>query len=262
MEAAKPPYGELLEVASHAGKLLLENGGEIYRTEETVHHICSAYGVNACECFATPTALMLSITGGGEIHTIVRRITSRKVNLTKVDAVNTLSRQLDGSIQSMDEVRRSLNYVENMPTHLAWKGMAASTVGVAAFTVVFGGDFANALGGALAGLLTYAVTWLLQKYSAGDFMANMAGGAVSTFTGWLAVTLGISADWWLVTLSSLMLLVPGMLITNALRNIAAGDLVSGGSNTTEAFSIAAALSCGTVICSAILYSIGDITLWT
>lgn len=252
----------ILETASTAGKILLENGAEIYRTEQTINHITQAYGIEDCECFAMPTALIISIIDpNGKAHTIVRRIKTRQVDLHKIDAVNTFSRQLNNNC-TPDEVRSRLRLIDNMPAYPAWMRVAASAVGTAAFTVVFSGGFSNLLGGVLTGGITCLATMLLSSLAAGDFLTNIIGGAASTFFGWAAIALGMSNDWWVVTLSSLMLLVPGMLITNALRNIAAGDLVSGGSNGAEALSIAAALSCGTVVCSAILHSLGDIALWS
>lgn len=252
----------VLEIASTAGRILLENGAEIYRTEQTIQHICSAYGMKGCECFAMPTALIISVIGrGGEAHTMVRRIKARRVDLNKVDAVNTFSRSLNMDSPT-DEVRRRLRYIDRLGPYPQWVRLLASAVGAGAFSVMFGGNFANLAGGMLAGAAACLAGMGLERLEAGEFLANMMGGAVCTLCGWAATALGISADWWVVTLSTLMLLVPGMLITNALRNIAAGDLVSGGSNGAEALSIAAALSGGTVVCSAILQALGNITLWS
>lgn len=263
MAKVKSVYGSILEIASLAGKILLENGGEIYRAEETATHICKTYGVARSECFATPTAMVLSIIeDGGEIHTVVRRIKKRQVNLSKVNAVNTFSRTLGGKSPSFAQAKDSLMQIDRMKTYPWWMRLTASAVGVGAFTVVFGGDFSNLFAGCLAGAVTFFLTFLLNKAGAGDFVGNMAGGAVSTLMGWIPVMAGFGDNWWIITLSSLMLLVPGMLITNALRDIAAGDLVSGGSRGMEALSIAVALSCGTVICSAILLRLGDIVLWS
>ena len=45
---------EILQVAMFAGQMILENGGETYRVEETIWRICKIYGADEAESFATP----------------------------------------------------------------------------------------------------------------------------------------------------------------------------------------------------------------
>ena len=52
---------EILQVAMFAGQMILENGGETYRVEETIWRICKIYGADEAESFATPTGIMASI---------------------------------------------------------------------------------------------------------------------------------------------------------------------------------------------------------
>ena len=40
---------ELLHVATFAGKIILESGGETYRVEETIWRICKIYGIEEAE---------------------------------------------------------------------------------------------------------------------------------------------------------------------------------------------------------------------
>lgn len=262
MAKVKSVYGSILEIASLAGKCILENGGEIYRVEQTVLHVCNTYGIQNCECFATPTAIIASIIDeGGEVHTVVRRISHRQVNLAKIDAVNTFSRTLGDTSPSFSDAKKRLLQIDQMASYPFIVLLLASALGVGAFTIVFTGNWSNVLGGMLAGAVTRLCTQLLAHFQAGTFFINMVGGMVSTLVGWFSILVGWGDSWWILILSSLMLLVPGMLITNALRDIAAGDLISGGSRGVEAISIAAALSCGTAICTAVLLRLGDIVLW-
>ena len=60
---------KLLKFSSDAGKLMLQSGGETYRVEETVSRICQSFDVDEVEVFASPTAVMISISFNGEIHT-------------------------------------------------------------------------------------------------------------------------------------------------------------------------------------------------
>ena len=84
---------KLLKFSSDAGKLMLQSGGETYRVEETVSRICQSFDVDEVEVFASPTAVMISISFNGEIHSIVKRINSRGIDLNMVHNINSLSRK-------------------------------------------------------------------------------------------------------------------------------------------------------------------------
>ena len=85
---------ELLHVATFAGKIILESGGETYRVEETIWRICKIYGIEEAESFVTPTGIMVSIIDQGRTYSLIRRISKRTIDLNKVDKVNYLSRNI------------------------------------------------------------------------------------------------------------------------------------------------------------------------
>ena len=176
----KSAYGNILEVSSYAGKILLENGAEIYRVEQTVTHICRAYGIDQCDCFATPTAIIISVIGkGGEVHSVVRRITSRRVNLRKVELINEFSRNIGQASSSFDEIKRQLKQIENLSSYpLLWTAVTAG-IGTAAFTVIFGGGLWNFICGLFAGALIHLLITKISDLGTGTFFTNLIGGAVS-----------------------------------------------------------------------------------
>src|SRR5699024_2854641 len=65
---------KLLSVAGLAGTIILENGGEVYRAEDTVTRICeSRKNIRNVDVFSTPTAIFVSLNFQGEIITNLRR---------------------------------------------------------------------------------------------------------------------------------------------------------------------------------------------
>lgn len=242
---------EIVELACRAGKIMLENGGEIYRVEQTMSAVCAAYGIHQCESFATPTVIMLSTTVDAETHCRMLRIAERGINLGKVADVNNFSRHVpfDGAGEALDRI-------EKCTANPLWVRILASAVGVGAFGVIFGGTIGDIIGGFILGALARWLVATLQKKRVGDFMVNLVGGATAALGGWLISQIGLGSDPWVITVATMMLLVPGLLFTNALRDIAAGDLVSGGTRSLEALSVAGALACGTAAVYAILALLG------
>lgn len=254
-------YDEILIAASLAGKIILESGGEIYRVEQTIDHICRAYGIPECESYATPTTIMASIVGeNGRTYTMMRRITDRRVDLSRVEAVNSLSRRVTFEKIDLSIMEQQLLNIENRPTYSYWILLFASAIGAGAFSVVFGEGIRGFVCSAVVGAALHAFVQMLTSLKLGDFFIKMTGGAFSALMGWLFYYIGVSNDWKVLTLSVLMLLVPGMLLTNAFRDIAAGDLVSGVSRVIEAVCTAAALACGAAIVYIFLLPLGGFSI--
>lgn len=63
---------ELLELS---GRLIMENGGEIFRVEETVRRMGFAMGLKHVDCFAVPSGLFITWQRkDGPSQTIVTRV--------------------------------------------------------------------------------------------------------------------------------------------------------------------------------------------
>lgn len=251
----------MLQVACLAGKIMLENGGEVYRAEQIAAHVCAVFGAAGCECFATPTALIVTVMDGeGGSHTLMRRITRRQTNLAKVEAVNSFSRRLAAGASSLDKAQAELWGIEAARGYPFWLTLLAAGVGAASFGILFDGSLLDFVLGFAAGLLMRALIWALSRHGLYDVFLNLIGGAVAALLGWLPGWLGAGTHWEVITISAIMLLVPGLLFTNGLRDLAAGDLVSGVSRVVEALVIAAALAGGAAAVYTGLQMAGSLTV--
>ena len=79
-----------------AGRIIMENGGETYRVEETVTRMGRAFGLKDVESFAVPSGVFVSYEKeDGSHETAVLRVHRKGINLTRVNAVNQISRQAE-----------------------------------------------------------------------------------------------------------------------------------------------------------------------
>ena len=99
---------EILQVATFAGQIILESGGETYRVEDTILRICKTFGAEQAESFVTPTGIMSSICHKGEIYSLTKRVVSRTVDLNKIDKVNDLSRNILSRNLTVDQFKEEL----------------------------------------------------------------------------------------------------------------------------------------------------------
>ena len=82
-----------MEALQLAGKIIMENGGETYRAEETICRMGGGFGLEEVDSFAVPSGLFISYRGpDGLPVTSVKRVRREGRNLSRVDEVNRVSR--------------------------------------------------------------------------------------------------------------------------------------------------------------------------
>lgn len=236
---------KILMIATEAGRIILENGGETYRVEETILRICSAFNIKNAESFVTATGIMVSVTDAfGQSVSTVRRIKSRSVNLEKIALVNDLSRSIKVNGLTCDEVKEVLEKIEGSKRYNDNQTIFFSALAAAFFTLIFGGNFKDfCISFIIGGAIKYMCI-IFSKFRINDFFTNIFGGALSALVALISVKFGLASSYDNIIIGSIMLLVPGLAITNAIRDTIAGDLVAALSRALEAFLIAVAIATG------------------
>ena len=239
---------DIIHIAAEAGKIILENGGETYRAEQTITMICSSYGIPRTESFVTPTGIMISITNSeNQTISLIRRINSRTVNLSKVSMINNLSREIASTSMSMDDIRERIDCINNLKPYSQKTTTFFSACSAGFFTLLFGGNYKDFFVAFLVGALIDFLIGFLDKHDVNSFLKHMLGGALAALMALLATALGLAGNMDTIIIGSIMVLVPGIAITNAIRDTIAGDLLSGVSRSVEALFIAIAIASGTSV---------------
>jgi uncharacterized membrane protein YjjP (DUF1212 family) len=239
---------KIAHVAVDAGRIILENGGETYRVEDTILRILAAYNLEAADSFVTPTGIMVSVTDRyAHTVTIVKRIRKRTVDLEKISRVNDLSRNIKTKGMTSDNLSEELIKIDNLQRYDTKTTIIFSALAAAFFTLLFGGNLNDFFSSFLIGGIIKYVGISLSSLSINDFFINIFGGILAAFLAIISGLLSLSDNLDKVIIGSIMLLVPGLSITNAIRDTIAGDLVSGITRAIEAVLVAVAIAVGTGI---------------
>ena len=240
-------YEELLELAVSLANKLQACGAETYRVEDTIDRIIEAYGVERVDAFVIPSSVMASMeTDDGQILTKIRRLKSSETLLDGIERYSALSRKICTEKPDMQEARRLLRETEKKvcryPLPIFY--LAAFLIGVG-FGVFFGGGLFEALAAGICGLAIGAVTRFMGRFHANTFFTSFVcsfilGFLANTFT---AIGFGKNAD--ITVIGAIMLLVPGFLFTNSLRDVIYGDTMSGLNRLVQVLIIGVALAFGT-----------------
>ena len=245
----KLDYDKLVYMVSEMGYRLMESGAEIYRVEESVQRLLEAYGAPRGEVFAIPNCIIVSLTTPeGRLLTQLRRMPPHGTDIYLLEKYNGLCRQLcrqappfEQALRRMRAIAR-LHVVYSLPVRLA-----AHFLGCGMFTLFYGGTLADGVCGGLCGVVIGLCSALMGRFDANQFFKTVAGGAVSALAAVALTTLGLGDNRDLMIIGALMALVPGIAITNAMRDVMAGDMVAGISKAAEALLIGAAIALGTAL---------------
>lgn len=235
---------ELMEIVLKAGEIMLTSGAEIYRVEETIIRICSSYSIR-CESFVLPTGIFISIRDhDGSMQTAFKRIRQRTVDLNRIDRVNSFSRSLKEAQLSYETAMKSLTDIESGRQYALPVKLAAASVGSFVFTLLFKGSYYDGFTAAIIGLLVYIMKEGLSKKGFFQFFELFSAGLFAGFLSVAAVWLFPSLNAYKIIIGSVMLYLPGVAITNGIKDAFYGDLVASFTRLGEAFLIAAAVAAG------------------
>jgi len=236
---------KLLNISTLAGKIMLESCAETYRVEETIVRIGLSFGVDDAESFVTPTGIITSLTKDSTTVTLVRRITSRGVDLNKIDLINNLSRQVQAQSMTIDELNTELINISQSDRYSAALTLFSSCAAAGCFALMFGGNIKDFFAAFIIGACIKIVSTICQKLDINSFFINSLGGGLCAILAIILMKLNICANLDKTIIGSIMLLVPGLTITNAIRDTIAGDLLSGITKAAEAFLVAISIAVGT-----------------
>lgn len=248
-QIATSKIGNLAEstanVITRLGTMFVEAGAEVYRVEQTMTVMGEAIpGVLKCVAYVTSTGIMCSVVTEDHMATRISRVEGESRNLTIINAINALSRETIHKHFTAVEIGEKLDAIERLPHYSSGVTILFGAIGAAGFALFFNGGLWDIVFSFLIGVL---ISWAGDRFTGVNlnnffilviqaFITSSACELVSKYTGLINVDT--------VIISVLMLLVPGLTITNALRDTMMGDYLSGLARGTEALVIAAAIAVG------------------
>lgn len=233
-----------LDVAMLAGEILVQSGSETHRVEDTMTRILTHAHSESTNAFAFTTGIFATQTEvGKEAQTLIRRIHTRTLNLNAIAQVNDISRKLCTDVLDSSQALEALKAIPNQ-TYPRWLHDVSLILLISGFSILLGGKFPELIVTSLnAGLLVlfFKVT---DKIDANPFIRSALGATLITLGASLIQLVTLKAQTDIVIISSMMPLVPGVIITTAIRDTLYGDYMAGTSRAVEALVIAASVAIG------------------
>ena len=247
----------IMKAINLAGSLIVENGGETYRVEETLTRMGRAFGLREVESFAVPSGVFVTLTfQDGSLETQVYRARPVGTHLEKVDEVNQISRSAARGELTCEEVLARLEKMKKQSaTFSSGIRILASGLAAAGFAVMFGGktvDFAVAF---LTGCVIQCLVAALARMQYSRVLQNLLGGAVCTLIPLIFQALFGAGNLDAIVGGAVMPLVPGLAMTNAVQDTMRGDILSGAAHGLQAILTATLIAAGGVVATRLFWLI-------
>ena len=251
-------YYKLLDFATDLGYELSKCGAETYRVEESITRILTAYGVES-EVFAIPNCLIVSITSPeGHPLTYMRRIGFHGNDLDGVTLFTSLSRRIcaekpdpEEAMVLLEETRRSRNQ-HHWAVILLGYFLAAG-----GFTLFFGGNLMDCLAGGISGLVVGLLQMFMDRLKTNTFFQTLLSAIPLALIPYALAAFGVITTPDAAIIGTVMVLIPGLLFTNAMRDIIFGDTNSGVNRIIQVLLIAIAIACGTGVAWSVAANLWD-----
>ena len=236
---------EKLKYAADIGEQMLLSGGEVHRVEDSVSRMCRALGATRVDCFIITSSIVLTVTDeSGENHTVTRRINGAGTDFTKLSRLNDLSRRIcSGRVKFEDIADEYEKIISAKPYSFPVEFITYAFI-AGAFTLFFGGNLTQFFVSFFIGGLTRFSVYFSDITVKNTIFAKFLSSFFVTAMAYLAVKLGISGSADEIIIGNIMLLIPGLGFTNALRDLFVGDSIAGILRSIEALLSAVGIAAG------------------
>lgn len=236
---------EVLALAVELADVMLRNGAEIYRIEDTVIHILKAYDIASFDVYVLSNGIFASANEDREDScSMIRHVPLGEVNLAKVSYLNQIARDLCNHNCTIEKAWERIDKAKHLPKYSNLVQIFFCGLGSACYAFLFGGgilDFAFAF---LIGMLEQCFLHMMAKHKFSRFLSNVFTSMFVSACSILVLFTGLPVLQDKIVIGAIMPLVPGITFTTSIRDFHNGDYLSGTIHLIDALLTALCIAVG------------------
>ena len=238
-------YDRILQGILDIGEEMIVCGAEVSRVEDSIFRMCESYGGDRINVFIITSNIQVTVeVPDGRILTHIRRLVRYDVNFDRLDYLNDLCRYVCAKNPDIDEIQRKLDAVLHRPEPSRILRFLGAVLVSGGFTVFFGGTWLDCSGAAAVGIIIMFMEQYLLSREKNQIVYNFIISIVAGISALILVRLGLGDHSDKIMIGGIMLLIPGIAMTNAIRDMLIGDIASGLLRLVNSVLVAAAIACG------------------
>ena len=217
-----------LYLALNIGEQMLMSGAEVGRVEDSIRRICTAYGAVRVDVFSITSSIVVTMYSPdfGSL-TQTRRISGLGTDMHRLDKLNQLSRSICSGKPPLEDAARELAQIRSSKQYPFVVQLLIYAVISASFTIFFGGNWRDAIVSGILGMVLKVFEQLLNRYDVNPFLSAFLFSLLGGFGAIFAVNHGFAYSMDKIRIGNIMLRIPGIKLTNSIRDFFSGDTMTG-----------------------------------
>jgi len=235
----------ILELSFRMGETLLQSGAEISRVQETMERVAKSYHADKLNVYVLTNAIFASGAEKGIARsTELKYIKNPRTHLGRISAVNQLSREIAEGRLSAQEAYARLEEIRAIPYTRLPVATVCCIITAASYSFLFGGSVTDAAAAALCGLLLEPLLYLIEKKRMSLFLSNLISSAFVALAACMFYLLGLGDNPDKIIIGTIIRLVPGVALTNSIRDFFNSDYLSGAIRMIDALIVGGCIGIG------------------
>lgn len=244
---------DVLKIVLEIAALLLKNGADVRRVEDTMMRICNAYNLKAPEVFSITSLIIITASDmNGKTLTQTKRIYNSTTDLTVLEQTNALSREICGNPKSLDYVMKKISEIKSNPPKINMKICIGNMIAAGSFSMFFGGNFEDAFSAVIITLILFFGNIYVLKPSSNRILYTFTISVLMGISAIFLVNIGIGVHSDKIMIGDIMLLIPGMALINSITDMFCGDFVTGTTRVISSLLTALAIAGGFLFAFAVM----------
>ena len=217
------------------GQEMLQCGGEISRVEDSIRRLCLAFGAERADVFTITSNIQATIYSHrfGAV-TQTRRVQGMRYDLQRLEQLNDLCRHICAEHLSLEEMSATVERIRAGRGYGFSLQILSYALVSASFSLFFGGSLRDAAVSGVIGVLLKCLDRMIRRTQANALLSG----------------LGHSEE--MISIGNIMLLIPGIALTNSLRDMFSGNTMSGLLRFLEAIIMAMVIAFGFALVAALV----------
>ncbi len=212
---------DICRVIVKVAQMLAEAGAETRIIEQLSGRLGRGLGVESIEMAISSSAIVLTTLYQSRCVTTTRRVRAHGINMHVVCELQRICLEVEQGHYNLQQVRDEVAAIQ--PFHYnRWLVVAMIGLSCASFSLLFGGDWPVFLVTLLAASSAMAVRQQLHHHQHNVLLISAATAFVATLIASYATIFKLSQQPYLAMAASVLLLVPGFPLINAVSDLVKG----------------------------------------
>ncbi|MBE6941668.1 MAG: threonine/serine exporter family protein [Ruminococcaceae bacterium] len=241
-----------ISLALDIGMQMLVCGAQISRVEDAIGRICKALGAVETHVFSITSAIIVTaFDDKGNSATQLRRIHAGSYDLTRLQKLNQLSRDICANRVTDTEIPLKLRQIDAQVNRPLWLMALVYALISGSLSIFFGASWTDGICAAGTGIILCFLEYFMRKINLDHVFTVFLVSLLTGLCNAALVKSGLGQRFDAISIGNIMLLIPGIAMTNAVHDMFVDDMLSGVSRFFRSLVIAFLVAFGFTLASTV-----------